>query len=45
MRRSRAQWRELVASWRQSGVSASDFARQEGLNPNNVRLVAERARA
>jgi transposase-like protein len=32
--RNRAEWAELTARWRQSGLLATEFARREGLNPN-----------
>jgi len=32
--RFRAEWRELVSEWRDSGMSGVEFARQKGLNPN-----------
>ena len=33
-RRNRAQWAELTQRWKRSGLTATDFARLEGLNPN-----------
>lgn len=34
LRRSRAEWGEHVAAWRQSGLPAAEYARQHGLNVN-----------
>lgn len=34
MKRSRAQWRQIVEDYASSGMSAVAFARQEGLNRN-----------
>lgn len=36
-RRSRAWWRETTARWRQSGLTATEFAKLEGVNVNTLR--------
>jgi hypothetical protein len=36
---SRAQWQKRVAQWKKSGLTAEDFAAQEGRSPGNSALV------
>ncbi len=33
-RRCRQEWREITVRWRRTGLTAVEFARQEGLNPS-----------
>lgn len=34
---SRAEWKQRVAQWKRSGLTAEVFAAQEGLNPGTLR--------
>ncbi len=35
-RRSRDEWREVIADWRASGLSCAEFAQLHGLNRNTL---------
>lgn len=41
---SRVQWQKRVAQWKRSGLTAEDFAAQQGLNPGTLRWWSSRLR-